>query len=80
MIPMKHSTIFKNRWFAVLWAVGIIWFAIDFTSPDETAAPPTNAQVQGAAPTQSNSGNNTQDIKNNTAEVRAMLDELHKQE
>ena len=29
MIPMKHSTIFKNRWFALPWAAGIIWFAVD---------------------------------------------------
>ena len=30
MIPMKTSTIFKNRWWALLWAAGIIWFAYDF--------------------------------------------------
>ena len=29
MIPMRHSTIFKNRWWAVLWAAGILWFALD---------------------------------------------------
>lgn len=29
MIPMKHSTIFKNRYWALLWAAGIIWFAVD---------------------------------------------------
>jgi hypothetical protein len=29
MIPMKHSTIFKSRWMALLWAAGIIWFAYD---------------------------------------------------
>ncbi len=30
MIPMKTSTIFKNRWMALIWAAGILWFAWDF--------------------------------------------------
>ena len=30
MFPIKHSTIFKSRWVALLWAAGIIWFAYDF--------------------------------------------------
>jgi hypothetical protein len=30
MIPMRASTVFKNRWWALLWAAGIIWFAYDF--------------------------------------------------
>jgi hypothetical protein len=29
MIPMKISSVFKSRWMALLWAVGIIWFAHD---------------------------------------------------
>jgi hypothetical protein len=29
MIPMKHSTIFKSRWMALLWAGGILWVAYD---------------------------------------------------
>ena len=29
MIPMRHSSIFKSRWMALLWAAGIIWFAYD---------------------------------------------------
>ena len=29
MWPMRTSTIFKNRWWALLWAAGIIWFAYD---------------------------------------------------
>ncbi len=35
MIPMKHSTIFKNRWFALLWAAGIIWFALQVAGPPD---------------------------------------------
>ena len=30
MIPVKTSSVFKNRWMALLWAAGIIWFAYDF--------------------------------------------------
>jgi len=30
MFPMRLSTIFKNRWWALIWAAGIIWFAYDF--------------------------------------------------
>jgi hypothetical protein len=34
MIPMRTSTIFKNRWWALLWAAGIIWFAYDFAGSE----------------------------------------------
>ena len=37
MIPMKHSTIFKSRWFALIWAAGIIWFAVDTAGGDGSA-------------------------------------------
>jgi hypothetical protein len=40
MIPMKWSTIFKNRWMALIWAAGIIWFAYDFAA---SSAPPANS-------------------------------------
>jgi hypothetical protein len=30
MIPMRTSTIFKSRWMALLWAVGILWGAYEF--------------------------------------------------
>ena len=39
---MRFSTIFKNRWMALIWAAGIIWFAYDFAGSepqdDNTAA------------------------------------------
>ena len=35
MIPMKHSTIFKSRWMALLWAAGIVWLALTVAGPDE---------------------------------------------
>ena len=34
MFPFRFSSIFRNRWFAVLWAAGIIWTAVEFASPD----------------------------------------------
>ena len=37
MIPMKHSSIFKSRWMALIWAAGIIWFALDIAAPSATA-------------------------------------------
>ena len=29
MLPIKHSTIFKSRWWALLWAAGICWTAVE---------------------------------------------------
>jgi hypothetical protein len=37
MLPMKHSTIFKSRWMALLWAAGIIWFAYDVGTSEPQA-------------------------------------------
>ena len=36
MIPMKTSSVFKNRWFALLWAAGILWFAYDVAGGGDT--------------------------------------------
>ncbi len=30
MLPIRHKSIFKSRWMALLWAAGIIWTAVDF--------------------------------------------------
>ncbi|MCH8617219.1 hypothetical protein LZ016_14070 [Sphingomonas sp. SM33] len=35
MIPIKHSSIFRSRWMALVWAAGIIWFAIEVVAPDQ---------------------------------------------
>jgi hypothetical protein len=45
MFPMRMSTIFKNRWWALVWAAGIIWFAYDFAG----AAPQDQAANNSAA-------------------------------
>jgi hypothetical protein len=47
MIPMRTSSIFKSRWMALLWAAGIIWFAVDFAGPDKSA----DNKAEAAAPT-----------------------------
>lgn len=44
MIPIKHSSIFKGRWWALLWAAGIIWFAYDFAAPDSSSNASVNAE------------------------------------
>ena len=44
MIPMRHSSIFKSRWMALLWAAGIIWFAYD-TATSAPSAKPANASA-----------------------------------
>ena len=38
MIPMRSSSVFKSRWMALLWAAGIIWFAMDVagSEPQDT--------------------------------------------
>jgi hypothetical protein len=34
MFGPRLSSVFKNRWFALIWAAGICWMAVDFTSSD----------------------------------------------
>ena len=38
MIPMKNSSIFRSRWFALIWAAGILWFALDVAGTPEGAS------------------------------------------
>ncbi len=30
MLPIRHKSIFKSRWIALLWAAGIVWTAVDY--------------------------------------------------
>ena len=39
MVPMRHSTIFKSRWMALLWAAGVVWAALSLTADDQPADP-----------------------------------------
>lgn len=45
---MRTSTIFKNRWMALVWAAGIIWFAYDVASSQPQAS---NAAANGGEAT-----------------------------
>ncbi len=38
MLPIKHKSIFKSRWIALLWAGGILWTAVDFAGGRTPAA------------------------------------------
>ena len=53
MIPMKTSTVFKNRWMALIWAAGIIWFAYDFAEaqPQSSNSNSIATDATGAAVT-----------------------------
>jgi hypothetical protein len=53
MIPMRTSTVFKNRWMALLWAAGIIWFALDYagSSDSSAAAPAKKAETKNQTDT-----------------------------
>ena len=47
MIPMKTSSIFKSRWMALVWALGIIWLAWDVAgSAPQDANTSENAEAQ----------------------------------
>lgn len=35
MVPMRHTLIFKSRWMALLWAVGIVLAALSLTAEDQ---------------------------------------------
>ncbi|WEK43521.1 MAG: hypothetical protein P0Y64_01420 [Candidatus Sphingomonas colombiensis] len=44
MLPSPR--IFRSRWFALLWAGGIIWFAIDVASSAQPDAAANNTAAQ----------------------------------
>ena len=37
MLPIRHRSIFRSRWVALLWAAGIIYTAVQVATPNETA-------------------------------------------
>lgn len=48
MIPMKTRTIFTSRWWALVWAAGILWAVHDFVgmSRGDDAEAAQNAATQ----------------------------------
>jgi hypothetical protein len=45
MLPIRHKSIFKSRWIALLWAGGILWGAIEFAGGRGSADSSDNADV-----------------------------------
>lgn len=42
MLPIRHKSIFKNRWVALLWAGGVIWTAVDYAGHPKAASDGSN--------------------------------------
>jgi hypothetical protein len=36
MFPIRHRSIFRSRYMALLWAAGILWLAYDVAAPPGT--------------------------------------------
>lgn len=58
MVPMRTSTIFKNRWMALIWAAGVIWFAYDFAGSAPQADAGNNVTTDASGTTVSNDDTN----------------------
>ena len=61
MVPMRSSTIFKSRWMALVWAIGIVIIAFEVAAPDaqasnttENAQAPTDAMGDPISPEDAN--------------------------
>lgn len=67
MIPMKTSTVFKNRWMALLWAAGIIWFAYDYANSQPQKAD-SNASANSEQATDVTGAPITSDDQNRLAD------------
>jgi hypothetical protein len=66
MVPMKMSTVFKNRWMALIWAAGIIWFAYDTANSQPHAT--TNASANSEQATDADGEPYTSDDQNKLAQ------------
>jgi hypothetical protein len=38
MLPFRYSTLFRNRWFAVLWGAGICYMAVEIVGQEPQVA------------------------------------------
>jgi len=39
MFGPKLTSLFRNRWMALLWAAGIVWMALSFVGSDDEGQP-----------------------------------------
>ncbi|HWI75595.1 MAG TPA: hypothetical protein VNS53_00755 [Sphingomicrobium sp.] len=65
---MRTSSIFKSRWMAVLWAAGIIWFALDIAGGGKSAASASNNQASASTGLTDDDG---QTVSDNDVETAA---------
>jgi hypothetical protein len=57
MLPIRNKTIFKSRWWALAWAGGILWSAVDFAgTPSSKPAATGNAATPEAPDDRSQTG------------------------
>jgi hypothetical protein len=50
MFPMRYRTIFKSRWWALIWGAGILWTAYDFASAQPQSSATDNNAAAAAGP------------------------------
>lgn len=67
MFPFRTSSIFRNRWIALLWAAGICWTAIDLAGSADSG----DANNQSAA-----AHDNGTELANGGADIAAMQSKL----
>jgi hypothetical protein len=68
---MGYSKLFRNRWFAVIWAAGILWFAYDVATDSKEA--------REAASTENASADNAStpvDLDNQSAEMAKLVEQM----
>ena len=56
---MRYSSLFRSRWMALLWSVGILWTAVDFAGSQD---PGDEVAANGAADDGGASLNQVQDL------------------
>ena len=39
---MRHSSIFRSRWMALIWAAGFIWLAVEVAGPHDSTSNSAN--------------------------------------
>lgn len=52
ILVMRYSSLFRSRWLALLWSIGILWSAVSFVGSDGGGGSPAadvNAADGGAA-------------------------------
>ncbi|GAA4767504.1 hypothetical protein GCM10023219_11470 [Stakelama sediminis] len=77
MIPARPSRIFRNRWWAVLWAAGVIWTAISIAgvapSNHGKAQAKTQASQSATSPDSDSSSQSDQQSSADQAEIAKAL-------